>query len=798
MVATMQHSFAAGELSPSFWGRSDHPRYKYGVKSAENMLVTKSGALRRRPGFSYYTDFAVSSVNERGEADGNVRLFLFETKEGFHPVLLTSKGFYCGSDYTVFSPAFDDAPPPEVQFIQIGDIGYITCQNRPALAVYKNTNGAIKTAPVHWTLSEDYSSSYCVALPEVDAFVSMTRDVRQFSFFPPLKPFDQTQQHPVLEDGKTYQAFYCGFSGGVYSGGINCHSFDAPEDKDHKRQPWYYKIGFVYDIPGRGGEVESVADSVFTIYPPRGLALYVDWDNPFLIISPPEWLVGEYGTGWGYYPPGKETGGILNTIRPVKCRIYRGKDGVYGLVGEVGYTSYDSFDYQKIVSSQITHSHESQTYTCAGANDKFVFLEDGSEPDYSQQPPAPLVDWENGFNTRTTAPLTLGFYQQRLVVGGVTGAGDRLFFSNTGRPYEFTKQPDFSPLASDAIDLKLSSGERETIQSVVSYNGRLVVITDKSLWDIHSADGVVTASSASAVRLSGVGACRLRPIVIRNVALFVSSTGNEIYEVFFDAQNSQWATRELGQFARHLLDGHKIVAWAYQQTPDPVVWMVREDGALLSMSYAPEVELCAWTHHTLEGFRVLDIASTGANVLLLVRRGERLELLRSDDLSTLFLDGARAVVSPAKAAELGMQAWKLFPYVTSLPTVQTNTIPSPKATDTSCVAGNPVVARVELLDSPTTEDLGLRPKTLTKLALDIISQAGPRIGEAAEAVKTPEVVEAECRRRIVTTYIIHSYNKEATGFIESSAPVALNILGASREVDYGDTRAGQTAQPERR
>jgi hypothetical protein len=40
---------------------------------------------------------------------------------------------------------------------------------------------------------------------------------------------------------------------------------------------------------------------------------------------------------------------------------------------------------------------------------------------------------------------------------------------------------------------------------------------------------------------------------------------------------------------------------AYQQEPESIVWMIRDDGTLLAMTYVREQEICAWTPQETQG-----------------------------------------------------------------------------------------------------------------------------------------------------------------------------------------------------
>jgi hypothetical protein len=60
--------------------------------------------------------------------------------------------------------------------------------------------------------------------------------------------------------------------------------------------------------------------------------------------------------------------------------------------------------------------------------------------------------------------------------------------------------------------------------------------------------------------------------------------------------------------SNHLFTGYNIVQMAYAEEPFKVIWVVRSDGALLSLTYLKEQEVFGWAKHETQG-RFKSIAS---------------------------------------------------------------------------------------------------------------------------------------------------------------------------------------------
>ena len=536
---------------------------------------------------------------------------------------------------------------------------------------------------------------------------------------------------------------------------------NCPEDYDHPKLPWVWRFGFVWETSERG-EFEALSDS-FTYQ--AEAACYTDYHSHVIYVS----------------VPNEPTAMKLKALK-----VYRGRNGIFGLVkrSEVADIKQHAFYYSSTdwgaVSPALTELQ----------GNFFEVIDDGSTPDMSQQPPVPLEDDPEIFCSENSYPNSMGWFEQRTVFGGHAKKPRTLFMSKSGQRYEFTKNGEYAPLDSDAMALDLATAEHERIKAVTSLNGRLIVLTDRNLWACGSTGQAMTPSDASAVCYNGVGCNGLKPLALRNSLLFISQHGNEIFEIRADQQGTQWATRELGMFARHLLDGHRIVSWDYQSTPDPVVWLVREDGVLLSMSYNAETDLCAWTRHKTNA-AVKSVCVIGTDVYLsVVRNGVWQAEKMPMQGSTYFLDGKRVVESPTQASSVGLKAWNVFSPASSLAqegTEKLDTLPVRASGSGSCLAGDAVDSTVEFLDAVSFEDVGLRPKTLKKISVDFVSNSSLSLSEDMKGRSTPERLNGTSERRISFAFVIHGYGAEATGAIRSSLPCPLTLLGVAREVDFGDT-----------
>ena len=96
------------------------------------------------------------------------------------------------------------------------------------------------------------------------------------------------------------------------------------------------------------------------------------------------------------------------------------------------------------------------------------------------------------------------------------------------------------------------------------------------------------------------GMSNLQPIIIDGTAIYVQARGSIIRDLGFDYQIDGYRGNDLTIFSTHLFEGHTIDDWTFQQVPNSVVWLKRDDGTMLGMTYIREHQVLAWHRHDFE------------------------------------------------------------------------------------------------------------------------------------------------------------------------------------------------------
>lgn len=198
-------------------------------------------------------------------------------------------------------------------------------------------------------------------------------------------------------------------------------------------------------------------------------------------------------------------------------------------------------------------------------------------------------------------PTVPGFVQQRSVFGGPVLSPSQLNFSQPGSPFNFNVT---DPTQDDnAIQETLTNTTLNTIKSFVSVSAGLLVFTDKGAWLINggSAGSAIGALSIVANPQNYSGASDLPPIQTPQDLLYVQSKGSIVRDLAFNFYLNNYVGNDISILSSHLFYGFTLVQWAWAEEPFKIVWAVRNDGTLLSLSFVKDQELIAWAHHDTNG-----------------------------------------------------------------------------------------------------------------------------------------------------------------------------------------------------
>lgn len=645
MTTIAQRSFAGGEISPSVYPRVDTVKYSTGARQLRNHIIKKEGGIQNRPGFSFVDfvridksrviDFVFSGQQARALLFRNYSMQVYANGEPltFGPQVISniSKGSVTELTVTGHNVSF-----PVVVIIKgakgIPELnGYflVTAEDANTLRLRPINNPSGDVDSTSWgTYYGGGTTNYIVAasspyskehLKELQYTQSGDKMIFVHPLYPPQelsRISDTTWEFKQINFGPGIDSpmFYYAESLNPGSTHNNRYQATAVSESGEESLP-AHTPHIVISAISKGSPTEFTTatshglvtnDEVvittegFPVNPdlfPDGMDTHFG-NKRFLVIvtDPDKFTIAVDSTGFDDYsantmnvykdivtigsttalgPSNPNTidltrlGHNSNVPGAVAYNIYRESNGVFGYIGQSKFNT---------------------NMTLA----RFVDL--GTTPDIADSPPIEKAV----FNGVGEYPSTVAFYQQRLGFANSTNRPETVWLSRIGSYYNFSIS---SPTQSDdSIEFTLAGNRIQEVQNLVSVEKLLILASGGEFSSEGGVGGSITPTDINIKQYSYNGAKKLRPVIIGSNVVFVQNRGASVRDLGFEWQSDGYNGSDVSIFSRHLFEGFEIVDIAYQQAPNSIIWLLRNDGVLVGLTYIREHQIWGWHRHDTDGF----------------------------------------------------------------------------------------------------------------------------------------------------------------------------------------------------
>ena len=217
------------------------------------------------------------------------------------------------------------------------------------------------------------------------------------------------------------------------------------------------------------------------------------------------------------------------------------------------------------------------------------------------------ISWfEGSWSDYRGYPAVARFYKDRLTFASTPSEPQTYWMTKTGNYYSFNR--NIALLDDDSITNPLPSRQLNAINALVAFK-KLIAFTSSSNWSIGPIDTTaLTPTSVNTDIEEYTGSANIAPVVLGNEVIYNEFGGEIITSAGYQLERDSFVGSELNILARHLFEGYTIKKLAYQRKPNGIVWALRSDGVLLSMTYLREQNVLAWARHDTGGGEVLSIS----------------------------------------------------------------------------------------------------------------------------------------------------------------------------------------------
>jgi hypothetical protein len=217
---------------------------------------------------------------------------------------------------------------------------------------------------------------------------------------------------------------------------------------------------------------------------------------------------------------------------------------------------------------------------------------------------SPPAEWAD-----VNYPGAVGFYEKRLWLAGTPKSPQTLWASVTGDYENFTTGTDDD----DALEYTIARGEISRIKWLIPQTA-LLVGTYGGIFSVGARSTLdpITPTNVSITPELGSSVSSWPATLCESHIIFSGRHGKKIREMSYFTDNNGYKTRDLTLLAEHIT-GQGISELVWQEDPDSLLLVVRNDGVLLAGTYYPSEEVVGWSRWVFGGDGIVESICTIPN-----------------------------------------------------------------------------------------------------------------------------------------------------------------------------------------
>jgi hypothetical protein len=194
-------------------------------------------------------------------------------------------------------------------------------------------------------------------------------------------------------------------------------------------------------------------------------------------------------------------------------------------------------------------------------------------------------------------PQAVVLWESRLIFAGTLSRPNTLWLSVIDDFQDF----ELGSLDTDAMKITIGSGRIDEIRWMVPQKA-LVIGTVGSEWvlEAESDNKPVTPTAFALRRKTTYGSNKTQGVMVNSAVLFVMRQGRKVREFTYRFDVDDYVAPDLTILSEHITEGG-ITCAAYQQQPDNVLLLIRNDGTMCPMTYERDQEVTGWYRWTVDG-----------------------------------------------------------------------------------------------------------------------------------------------------------------------------------------------------
>lgn len=211
-------------------------------------------------------------------------------------------------------------------------------------------------------------------------------------------------------------------------------------------------------------------------------------------------------------------------------------------------------------------------------------------------PPFAWVLKDNVWNVYDGYPTAVALYEQRLILGGSKSKPTTVWMSRIGAYFDFLEGIEDD----EAFSFALSGDQYNPISHIVQTKTLLILTYggESTVWG--GQEKAITPTNIQVKTQSIYGSSDVTPCRVGNELFFAQRANRKIRAMSYYYTEDAYNSSDITTYSEHITQSG-ITDMCYQQELDSVVWIVRNDGQLVSLTASKEQEVFAWARHLTDG-----------------------------------------------------------------------------------------------------------------------------------------------------------------------------------------------------
>lgn len=550
ILRQLKATFTGGVYSPAVQARPDLQRYLSGLKTAENVFVHVQGGVSNRAGFELVRQLPTTTLNVQIPFIAEI-----ENAETYTVILSQGSIRFSRAGVPILEPSVDNITIAD----DSGDAGFT-----------KVGHGFADGDFVEWASVNNLNLNGRTL--EVQSVTADTFKLRRmgggatllFSETADVDPFSVRRHYAIAApyaSADVRQVTYAQDNDVMYLAHASHppHKLSRLADDNWLLEEVDFTPNITPPVNVQGsvmnGEGHDPANAVAVTYVVAAIDAVTEEES---LPSASVTLTNDLAIN------GARNNLTWNTVAGAdRYAVYKDADGIFGFIGATRAPNFSD--------NNITED------TADGPQDGF-----------------------NPFNVNGTYPRAVTMHEQRLTFASSNDDPQVVRLSQSAVLENFSSANP--PKPDDAISFRVRSRDRQSVHAMVSTGAGLALFSSSTEWMVTGgSEDFLTPTNPVVRPQTRRGSYFLQPLLVGDVVMYAQARGGVVRDFSYSFEDDAFNGPDRTVLARHLFDNKRIVSWAYAQSPYSIIWAVRDDGVLLSLTYYREQDVWGWTTHTTDG-----------------------------------------------------------------------------------------------------------------------------------------------------------------------------------------------------